>query len=361
MKRFGKCLIVALISVAMVFGLVPSEGGDVEAASVSFLSYSDLPVNALGEGKAFNASITVNQGTNLTSLQGWLAMKNNTVLQYYWKYTYNGKEFKGNLKWMSRNDPKDVKAVYPGYSSYTGYRLDANSSINISNLPAKARVSLQIYATITPIGTPGRYCDDVLIGTYEVKIEKLAQTVHPVVATAQQEYDLWTRKYYGKPVSIKDERIDVYFQKAAGRGHELGEAWCAGFVSYCLLSNGYGNCLPAPTTEWGRGRLNCEDMRKQFNSLKQYVTNYTPNRTAVLNNVKPGDVVFFMGGAKIPNQTYHVGIVKSVNKSERKITCIDGNAGDYSDILCRDFDLDWSPFGEKSTDYYIIGFGLLHK
>ena len=348
MKRIGKCLVAAILSIAMVFGLVPMFSGEAEAATKVFLSYSDFPVNAMGTNNAFNANVCVASGVNLSSLQGWLAIKDATALGYYWTYTYNGKTYKGNLKWMSRND---VKTVYGGYSSYSGYRLNDNSSISFSSVPAGRSVNLEIYATISPLGAVGRFTENIKIGTYKITV---ITKNNAVVYNARQEYNAWRAASAEVQAAMKTK----YFTTTCGYDMP-GEAWCAAFASYCVKTAGLSSYIDG-------GNVGCCELLSacaRTGNGSSYIANADGKEDEIYKKVKPGDLVFFIGGQNIPGVTHHVGIVTQVRKANGKVSIdyIDGNNGAGAIGEVSGYKIDSKKTINGTAYKNIIGFGLLHN
>lgn len=159
---------MSLIIIASLLNVYPTQ-----AATKTYLFYSDFPVNAFGDGKAFNAYVNLEQGTNITSLQGWTASYVYTIGSYKWKYTYNNQTYTGRLNKINR---PDVASVYPGYNSYTGYTLDTKNAPNLSNIPAGTNIALKIYANGSiPGGSSSS--GDVLVGTYNISIKPKAGSI----------------------------------------------------------------------------------------------------------------------------------------------------------------------------------------
>lgn len=351
MKKIGKVFLSAILTIAMVFGLVPVMSGETEAATKTFLSYSDFPINAFGDGKAFTANVSLATGSNITSLQGWTAVYGYNTNSYYWQYTYGNKTYKGNLTKVTRND---VKNVYPGYTSYTGYQLNTNSKPNFASIPEGTTVTLKIYASAS---YPGVGTKEFLVGSYNVSI------VNRTVMIAEQELANWANLNQKQ----KNQKINSYFINGCGVNWEAPTAWCAAFSSYCVKTAGKGSLIR-------QGHYNCAEMRKNLITDGRYLSNYSNSAQVILNKVKPGDLVFFVGsttrsdGSKGPQAkakdsygetyvTHHVGIVTNVTWSNNtvKITFIDGNANNGNI--------------RKSSQYVnvkdgstgaILGFGILH-
>lgn len=395
MKQNVKRLVVAILAIAMVIGLVPVMSGEVEAASLYYDTHGDFPVTADGNGKSFSSSIVVGEGTSITALQGWTAVKNYNVLSYSWKYVYNGRTYSGDLKWSKRDDVRDhyIKNLgKKGYHSFTGYQLSDGKSISFSSVPANYTISLGIYAQAKAATTPGTDKKEFLVGVYNVTIRNGSG----VVETAQWEKNNWMKTYYSQNhtatgYELKKPGIDKYYLKSAGfewshwyddkKKKEVYLAWCAAFASYCLIYNGYQDLLPAyapndPDHKWDR--LNCAIMRQHWIDNNRYVSNYSTtidgkgtDRNQIWNNiknkVKPGDLIFFISGdetTKWPSYgekyiSHHVGIVKSVNTSTKEITYIHGNSNNCN--ISESTKSINELHNKMSGVYEILGFGLIHK
>ena len=400
-----KRLVVAILAIAMVIGLVPVMSGEVEAASLYYDTHGDFPVAADGNGRSFSSSIVVGEGTSITALQGWTAVKNYNVLSYSWKYVYNGRTYSGDLKWSKRDDVRDhyiKKLGKKGYHSFTGYQLSDGKSISFSSVPANYTISLGIYAQAKAATTPGTEKKEFLVGIYYVTVRNGSG----VVATAQNELNNWKKYYYSQDATAtgyekKKPGISKYFATARGAANEWSYwaktykkdnnvyivydengnivyeyiAWCAAFASYCLIQNGYESMLPSAGT-WDR--LNCYSMRQHWINNNRYVSNYSTtidgkgtDRNQIWNNiknkVKPGDLIFFISGDEKGTGlgygegyvSHHVGIVKSVNTSTKTITYIHGNSNKCN-ISESTMSINQLHNGMSGV-YEILGFGLIHK
>ena len=353
MKRFGKCLVAAILSIAMVFGLVPMMSEKTEAAaSKNFLAYSDFPVNAMGNGTGFVANVTVDQWKT-NSLQGWMAAYGRVITKYWYSYNYAGRTYTGTLNKVNR---PDVQGAFPGYTSYTGFQLGANSKPDFSNIYEGQTVVLKIYAAgSAPQGYTGGYAE-YLIGTYNI-------TKTSVTQYASREYENW--KKLG--ANDRNNKINEYFNVGCGTGN-YGK-WCAAFVSYCINKAGKLSWFPAVTSD---DKMNCAAMRNTFIGKGRYISTFKEsndktNADIISSRIKPGDVVFFIG-SPIESKTkdnfnekyvsHHVGIVISVARFENsiKISYIHGNSNNGNISLSEQM-IDTNSVSSGT----ILGFGLLHN
>ena len=109
-------------------------------------------------------------------------------------------------------------------------------------------------------------------------------------------------------------------------------------------------------------------MRQNFINKGKYVSN-KQNSTDKLYNIAPGDVVFFIGGAKVKfdstnsygetYETHHVGVVTKVYRNSANqiyaIDFIDGNCNNTA-RECKQLSLTFK--NADRSDYEIIGFGF---
>lgn len=340
MKKFFKTIILSLAS---IFAIIVIAGNYVHAANPMRIN-SDFPVNASSENGSFVANVKLQEDATF-NLQGWVAVDNLCVRDFYWQYTYDGKTYKGGLLCDSRDDVYAHFAkqkIY--YKTCAGYRLnnDNEKAIpKIKDLPKGTIVSLKIYANIGMKTT--------LIGTYNIEILN-----KNLLSVAKDEFNIWNTLDATK----QKEKIKEYFRNAGGGSG----AWCAAFVSYCAQKSGY--------TQIKSSR--CSTIRDYFIKNNKYVSNYR-DRNQVYNKVKPGDIVFFIGGKKEYKKnnngtgenfvTHHIGIVNRIYKDAAGnifINYYHGNANNGG-IANQDFWIDYAyedtaAVGQKA----ILGFGLMH-
>ena len=91
-----------------------------------------------------------------------------------------------------------------------------------------------------------------------------------------------------------------------------GTQWCASFVSWCVNQAGISTSIVPKTAS-------CDHMEDYSNSYYKWSSN-------TFNNIKRNDVIFFAPTNNLSNST-HVGIVSKVDKSNKKISVIEGNTG----------------------------------
>ena len=340
------------LSLAFILAFVLWADNPVQAATKQMMTYSDKPVRAAGEG-AFRTWVRVEPGVDFP-VQGWVAT-DDTIANFYWQYYYNGKTYKGALTKSDRPDVKNALSSY-GYKTHVGFSWNEKTKPALNKLPNGTSIELNVYATVNNKGK--------LIGTYNVVISY--QSDNYLVSVVRQEYNNWQKL----TVEQKKERKTAYFKYGANQGYYEGKAWCAAFVSYCAAKTGYSHLI-GQNNALGNPHTYCPAMRYNFISQGRYLSNYNPaDREILLYNVKPGDVIFLIGGQEKkkydaattePYETHHVGIVTRIKKDSSGklvVSYIDGNSGNQIDYKQnRPADEIQKTVNQKA----ILGFGLFHN
>ena len=240
-----------------------------------------------------------------------------------------------------------VYVTYPSSSTSTGYRskwfrtddIFGIENISVSSYTASAKSDTFRMCSASKVTDYGNIASKdacVKLGNHKVGNKTYAVTVYPISTVKINKVNGIKNKLAmtvetnssSESKTLSDiARGEIGYQGTQSNGKGTGDytkygkwigydgvQWCASFVSWCANKAGISTQVIPKT-------IDCDEMESKSNMC------YTWDKNT-LSSLKKNDVIFF---AKSNNRSdaVHVGIITGVNVTNKTISVIEGNTGQY--------------------------------